>query len=208
MFIKDIMKTQLITLREDALIGEALQLMNKNRIRHLPIVDEKQGIVGIVSDRDIREASPSSLEQTHDRFLHFPVGEIMTKNVVTGSPLDSIEDVAASFYEYKISCLPITQNEKLIGIVTETDLLCVFIELTGAHQPGCRIEVRVDNSAGMLSDVTAIIAKLQINIISVFVYPDTDENFKVLVIRMQVMNPKNAIRELTAKGYHVLWPMI
>ena len=114
----------------------------------------------------------------------------MKKNVITGHPLDFVEEVAAVFYEHKISCLPIINDRKLVGIVTETDLLQTLVELTGANQPGSQIEVRVPNHSGKLSEITSIIKKRKANILSVLVYPDKkDEQYKILVIRVQTMNP-------------------
>ncbi|NTW73038.1 MAG: CBS domain-containing protein [Eubacteriaceae bacterium] len=208
MFVENVMNTDLITLKMDSSIADAVVLMNKNRIRHLPVIDDNKKLVGIISDRDIRDASPSILNIGDKSYLHQPVSDIMTRNVITGSPLDFIEDVASSFYEYKISCLPITKNDILIGIVTETDLFRTFIELTGAHQPGSRIEIRISNQPGGLSAVSAIIAQHNINIISVFVYPDKDQDYRILVIRLQVMNPTSAVKDLISKGYDVLWPKI
>ncbi|MBF7096484.1 CBS and ACT domain-containing protein [Alkalibacter mobilis] len=207
MFVENIMIKDIITLREDSKISEAIILMQKNRIRHIPVIDDNNRILGIISDRDLRDASPSILVNTEDRsYLERPVSEIMTENVITGSPLDFIEDVASSFYEYKISCLPITRNDKLLGIITESDLLKTFVELTGAQQPGSRLEVLVDNSAGMLSDLTAEIAKKGINIISIFVYPGNDEYQRLLVFRLKIMNPAELVKTLKEKGYEVAWP--
>ena len=76
--------------------------------------------------------------------------------LITGHPLDFVEEIGAIFYEHKISCLPIVKERKLVGIITQTDLLHTLVELTGAHQPGSQIEIKVPNQAGVLSEITNV----------------------------------------------------
>lgn len=83
-----------------------------------------------------------------------------------------------------------------------------LVKLTGAHQPSSQIEIQVKNEPGILGKVVAIFSELHINIVSVLVYPAKDENEKVLVFRIQTMNPLRVIEALEKKGYHVLWPNI
>ncbi|GGJ67859.1 acetoin utilization protein AcuB [Anoxybacillus voinovskiensis] len=207
MIVEQIMKTNVATLQPHQTIAEAMQLLKQHRIRHLPIVDEEQHVVGIVTDRDIRDVSPSIFHACeHLEDFEKPVSTIMKTDVITGHPLDFVEEVAALFYEHRISCLPITKDGKLVGIITETDLLYTLVQLTGAHQPGSQIEVKVPNLSGMLSEVTAVFAKRNVNIASVLVYPDKDERYKILVFRIQTMNPIQVIADLKSAGYTVLWP--
>ncbi|MCA1032370.1 acetoin utilization AcuB family protein [Bacillus timonensis] len=207
MIVEQIMKTDVATLSPSDKISDAIRLLHEKKIRHIPIVDKNDSVVGIVSDRDVRDASPSIFQKTEDQdFENLIIENIMTKNVITAHPLDFVEEISAVFYEQKIGCLPVIQSKKLVGIVTETDLLYTLIQLTGAHQPGSQIEVKVENKAGMLSDVANIIKKRETNITSVLVYPDRNEDFKVLVFRVQTMNPLGIISDLIEEGYHVLWP--
>lgn len=130
----------------------------------------------------------------------------MKTDIIVGHPLDFVEEVAALFYEHRIGCLPIVNGGKLVGIITETDLLHTLIQLTGAHQPGSQIEIKVPNEAGMLSKAASIISNRHVNIASVLLYPDSDPNYKILVFRVQTMNPINLIHDLKKAGYTVLWP--
>jgi acetoin utilization protein AcuB len=87
--------------------------------------------------------------------------------------------------------------------------LRTMVELTGAHQPGSQIEIRVANITEALCDITAIIQKRKANILSVLVYPDKkDDHYKILVIRVQMINPIGLIEDFKRTGYHVLWPNI
>jgi len=206
--VEEIMKTNVATLTTQNKIADAIQLMGEKKIRHIPIVNEQQNVVGLITDRDIRDANPSSFyAEEHRDILQKPLHTIMQTNIITGHPLDFVEEIAAVFYEHHISCLPIVKENKLAGIITETDLLRTLVELTGAHQPGSVIEVRVRNMTGVLSDVTSVIKKRNASIQSVLVYPDKkDENYKHLVIRLRTMNPMNIIEDLKTAGHTVLWP--
>jgi acetoin utilization protein AcuB len=208
MIVEEIMKTEIVTVTPTVSIADTMRLMESKKIRHIPVIHSNQQLVGIVTLSDIRDAAPSIFRaDEHLEDLQKPVESIMKKDVITAHPLDFVEEIAAVFYEHKIGCLPITKDQKLVGIVTETDLLRTLVELTGAHQPGSQIEIRVPNLAGKLSDITSIIKKRKANILSVLVYPDKkDDQFKVLVIRLQTMNPTALIEELKQSGHDVLWP--
>jgi acetoin utilization protein AcuB len=208
LIVEEIMKTQVATLTTQNTILDAVQLMEQKIIRHIPIVNEDQHVVGIITDRDIRDATPSIFyAEEHRDVLQMPVQTIMKTDIITGHPLDFVEEIAALFYEHHISCLPILKDKKLAGIITETDLLHTLVKLTGAHQPGSQIEIRVPNIAGMLGDIASVIRNRRANILSVLVYPDQkDDQYKILVLRLQTMNPINVIGDLKDAGYNVLWP--
>jgi acetoin utilization protein AcuB len=208
MIVEEIMKTEIVTVTPTVSIAETMRLMETKKIRHIPIIDGEQQLVGIVTLSDIRDAAPSIFRANeHVEDMQNPVDTIMKKDVITGHPLDFVEEIAALFYEHKIGCLPITNGRKLVGIVTETDLLRTLVELTGAHQPGSQIEIRVPNLAGKLSDITSLIKNRKANILSVLVYPDKkNDQYKILVIRLQTMNPTLLIQDLKQSGYDVLWP--
>ncbi|AIY05030.1 acetoin utilization protein [Planococcus sp. PAMC 21323] len=207
MLVEEIMKTDVYTLRSDQTVQDVMDLFKDKRVRHAPIVDNGK-VVGIVTDRDLKEAVPS-------RFTVSPKGEpykktvaeIMTANPVIAHPLDFVEEVAMIFYEHKIGCIPVVSNEKLVGFLTETDLLYTFIELTGAHQPGSQIEVRVDDRSGVLYEVSKVFHQQHVNVLSVLVYPDrVNKESKILVFRIQTMNPLAIIKELRKENFDVLWP--
>lgn len=203
MIVQEIMKKNVITLSPIDTVAKAKLLMFENRIRHLPVIDEKRAVVGLITRADIyRNILADGAE---NRKL---VSEIMNKDVITGHPLDFVEEVSSIFYEHKIGCLPIVQKQELVGIITETDMLHTLVQLTGANQPGSQLEIRVPNKTGMLSEVASIIKDRNVNILSVLVYPSTDEAHKTLVFRVQTMNPLILIEDLKAHHYDVQWPRI
>lgn len=208
MIVEEIMKTDVATLSPTDTIADAMALMEIRKIRHIPVINHDSHLVGLVTVAKIREATPSIFHANeHPDILKKPLQTIMERDVITGHPLDFVEETAALFYEHKISCIPIINDRKLVGIITETDLLRTMIELTGVHQPGSQIEIRVPNISGALSDVADIIRKRNANILSVLVYPDNqDQAFKILVLRVQLMNPTGLIQDLKQAGHQVLWP--
>jgi acetoin utilization protein AcuB len=207
MIVEEIMKRNVITLLSDATIKDAINIIKKHSIQHIPIVDEQNKVLGIVSDRDLRDATPSIFHsEDHLEDLDKPISSIMKKKVICAHPLDFVEELSSIFFDHKIGCIPITEGNKLVGIITKTDMLYTLIQLTGANQPSSQIEVQVENVAGKLADVATIIRSMKTNIISVLVYPGKVEGCKVLVFRVQTMNPTKIIHKLTKEGYKVLWP--
>jgi acetoin utilization protein AcuB len=171
-------------------------------------VNAENHLVGLVTVAKIREATPSIFHANeHLEDMKKTIDTIMEHDVITGHPLDFVEEVAGLFYEHKISCMPIINNQKLVGIITETDLLRTMVELTGVNQPGSQIEIKVPNITGVLSDIAGVISKRKANILSVMVYPDKEDNHnKIIIVRVQLMNPTGLIEDLKKAGYHVLWP--
>jgi len=207
MRIEDIMRKKVITASPATTIGEALLLLRANRIRHLPVVEQDQ-LVGLISDRDLREALPSRLltHEDDNTVLHKPVAAIMRREVITGHPLDFIEDAAAQVYEHKIGSLPIVDGGRLVGMITETDLFSSLIELFGVNKPSSHIEVEVEDRVGVLAEVSQVFRDAQVNICSVLVYPGKNPPFKNLVFRAQTIDPRPLIQMLTEKGFTVVWP--
>lgn len=210
MIIEDVMRKKVMAMLPTNTIEDAIKLMKAQNIRHLPIVDKNHNLVGLVTASRLREASPSIFHiNEHLEDLQKPLANIMRTDIIYGHPLDFVEEVAGLFYEHRISCLPITKDNKLVGIITETDLLRTLVELTGAHQPGSQIEIRTANISGALRDIATIIQKRKAAILSVLVYPDKkDDHFRILVIRVQMINPAGLIQEIKNAGHQVLWPTL
>ncbi|MBZ5750131.1 acetoin utilization AcuB family protein [Metabacillus rhizolycopersici] len=209
MIVRQIMNKNVITLSSKDTIRLALETMKQNRIRHIPIVKENDCLVGIITERDVKDASPSIFQRgLNEDFLNKPIKSIMSTNLITGHPLDFVEEIAAVLIEHKIGCLPILQDGRLVGLLTETDLLHTFVKLTGADQPASHIEIKVPNVAGMLAEVSSIFQRRGVNIASVLIYPDSVNQYKILVFRVQTMNLTMIINDLQTEGFEVLWPNI
>ncbi|QTN00099.1 CBS domain-containing protein [Sediminibacillus dalangtanensis] len=208
MLVEEIMKTEVITLTPNATIAEALHILNEHPIRHIPIVNSEKQVVGIVSDRDVRDASPSIFQQDNvSDELHNSIHSIMSTPVVTVHPLDFVEEIAAIFYEQEFACVPVVRENRLVGIVTEKDMLYTLIQLTGTNVQSSQLEVKVPDRAGILPEVANIFGRRKVNITSVLIYPyKSDRQYKILVFRFQTMNPLPIKADLKAAGYQVLGP--
>jgi acetoin utilization protein AcuB len=207
MLIEEIMKTDVYSLQPDQTVQDVVDLFEEKRIRHAPVLENGK-VVGVVTERDLKDALPSRFSVSPKiNAYEKNVSEIMAKNPITAHPMDFVEEIALVFYEQKIGCLPVVSQDKLVGFLTETDLLYKYIELTGAHQPGSHIEIRVPNRSGVLYEVSKVFYNHQVNVLSVLVYPDkTNSSNKVLVFRVQTMNPLAIINDLQKEGFDVLWP--
>ncbi|WP_164668342.1 acetoin utilization AcuB family protein [Virgibacillus doumboii] len=208
MLVEEIMKSNIVTLPPTATIAEALQLLQEHHIRHIPITDQEKQVIGIVSDRDVSDASPSVFDKNRDQNeLKNEIQSIMSHPVLTVHPLDFVEEVARVFYEEEFACLPVVSDNKIVGIITEKDMLHTFIQLTGTNVQSSQIEIKVPHKPGILPEVASIFGERKTNITSVLVYPYNDDpNFKILVFRIQTMNPMPVIQDLRNAGYELMWP--
>jgi acetoin utilization protein AcuB len=133
MRVRDVMKSAVLSVIPTTPVAEARQLMERERIRHLPVMDGTR-IAGIVSDRDIRLNLPSpattlSVWEMNALLLKLTVGDIMTPAVVTIRPDSGVDAAAELMVAHRFGALPVTEDGRLVGIVTETDLLRALIRL-------------------------------------------------------------------------------
>lgn len=211
LLVNEMMNKNVVTLKPTDTIGKAIQLFREKNIRHLPVINEDDHCIGIISDRDIRSAVPSSLLQFEEmsKVLNQTVDTIMVKDVITVHPLDFFEEAAVLFNQYRIGCLPVESENKLVGIITQTDIIQTFITLTGTDQPGSQIEVRLHNQTGQLAELTRLISNENINILSVLIYPDQiHPNDNIIVLRLSTINPLPVIKSLENHGVEVIFPKL
>jgi acetoin utilization protein AcuB len=165
------MSRPVITTHADVPILDAYDLMQKENIRRLPVVDREGKLIGMVSEREILQASPSqatslSIWELNYLMAKISVDEIMTKEVITVEADTPLEEAALLMADHKIGGLPVMKDGKMVGIVTETDLFKVFLELMGARDPGVRLAVLVRNVPGELAQLTKAILDLNGNIVA------------------------------------------
>lgn len=199
------MRTSLITLNKDATLAQARELLHTHRIRHLPVA-EGDHLLGILTDRDIRRVSPSSTAGlSPDREAAFlaqiPVSHAMVTDVHTVSPFTTIEEAARLMIEHKIGCLPVTEADRLVGIITETDILSVLVDVMGISEPSVRMELTLPDRPGALAEVTRIIATHQVNICSTITMPHWEVGKRLAIIRLKTINPQPILKDLAAAGF-------
>jgi acetoin utilization protein AcuB len=135
MKVKDLMRTNVISLRIGDTLGVAEDIMTMGRVRHLPVVDEENRVVGLVSQRDLFRASVSSVlgfdrAKEHEWLGQIKVRDVMTKQVVTVASEAGVAEAVEKFISDKIGCLPVAdEHGKLVGLLTETDCLRCFRDL-------------------------------------------------------------------------------
>ncbi|GGE77343.1 CBS and ACT domain-containing protein [Priestia taiwanensis] len=206
MLVEEIMTQDIITLHSTDTIETAYKTMVQHSIRHLPIVDDEYKLVGIISDRDIRDAAPSIFHQEFSlNLFQEPIGKIMIQEVFTCHPLDCVEEVSLIFFEQKVSCLPVLNGGKLVGLLTGSDCLRSVLTLTGVHTPSSRIEIKAKNEPHMLNNITRFFTKRHINMVSILVYPHQESDYNVFIVRFQSLNPLSLINQLKQEGYTVRW---
>ncbi|GAN32443.1 MAG: CBS domain-containing protein [Candidatus Brocadia sp. AMX2] len=135
MLVKDVMKTQLVTLNADSKLGFANDIMYLGRIRHLPVV-KGENVVGILTQRDLYRASLTSIltnwKENKEFLDSIKVSDVMTKNVITIAPDATIEEAAQIMIDKKVGGLPVVKDKnKLLGMITETDVLQYFVDESG-----------------------------------------------------------------------------
>ncbi|MEE4240877.1 MAG: CBS and ACT domain-containing protein [Desulfopila sp.] len=210
MYVGRIMRTKLITVTPGTSLEDASILIKKKKIDHLPVVNESGRLVGILSDRDLKQywASPATTLSTHElNYLlqQVIVEMIMVKTVITISPNTTIERAALIMQENDINALPVMENDTLVGIITSTDVMGVLLSAIGISDDSVRIGVMVRDSIGALADVSDILRKEDVNIQSLFSWPESDyEGVFQLVMRIPKNDDQKAINALMDHGYKVI----
>jgi acetoin utilization protein AcuB len=199
MLVQDIMQSRVITVTPYTGLAEALGIVRARGIRHLVAVDG-DGLAGIVSDRDLKQAG--ALDPRPDEWT---IGDIMTRPVITIEPGAPIEDAAHLMLAEKISALPVTRGGRLVGIVTETDVLRLFVKALGATEPSSRIDVVLPPSAGALPDAVAAVQAAGAPVASIVTLPGA-EGARDAVIRVGTIDPRAAVAALAGRGYAVKTP--
>lgn len=206
MLVEKVMQKPVLTISPEVPVYEALQLVRDRNIRHLPVVDGS-GLVGIVSDRDLRDACPSCLEHGNMQILqNTPVQSIMRTKVITIHPLDFVDEAVKLIYQHKIGCLPVVSRGQVVGIVSETDLLNHLVDMFGLLQPGSYLEVDIPDRPGVLAEIATIIKEHEVNVSSVLLCPGASGR-KCLVMRIQALNISKILQDIEQAGYRISWPV-
>lgn len=171
MLVGERMSHPVITVYPETSMQDALHLMHTEHIRLLPVVDKKGVLVGIVAERDLVQASPSdattlSVWEVSYLTSKITVQKLMTTKVITVSEDTPLEEAARIMADNKLTGLPVVRGEKLVGIITETDLFRIFLELLGARQSGVRVSATVADEPGKLSEISTAIHAAGGNIIA------------------------------------------
>jgi acetoin utilization protein AcuB len=211
MFVTNRMTPNPIVITSITTVADASEIMRKNRIRRLPVVDGGK-LVGIITDRDLREVSPSSATTLSIFELNYllakmKVKDVMKRNVLTITADATIEEAALIMYKEKIGGLIVLDNNgKVCGVITETDIFKCFVDLMGLPQGKTRITLDVTDKIGLLHKVTGVFKDMGINIGSLVSrrVGEGQEAKNELVIRADVENVEALTEKLAENGFPIL----
>ncbi len=206
MLVGERMSHPVITIPPDLPIVDALNLMKRERIRRTPVVKDGK-LVGIVSDKDLLNASPSpatSLSVWEMNYLlsKITVRDVMTRDVMTVSEDTAIEQAARIMADNKIGGLPVMRGETITGIITETDLFKIFLELMGAREDGVRVTALIQDEHGKLAKLTQAISSAGGNFIAFGQFSGEDTTNRLVTFKVSDLDPdqlREAIEPLVVK---------
>ena len=195
MLIKGWMTTEVITIDEDTSMMKAGQIMKENAISRLPVMREGK-LAGIITDRDIKEASPSKATTLDVHELYYLLSElrvkdIMSRNLITCGPEDTVEKAAVVMLENKVSGLPIVDGSgKLVGIITKGDVFKVLISITGIYRGGVQFAFNLPDKPGTIKQVADVIRSYGARMVSILTsYDSCEEDCRHVFIRIMDMEP-------------------
>ncbi len=214
MFVTERMSKDLITAGPDMTIFEARKIMTEKGIRHLPIVDPAGKLIGIVTDRDIRDAMPSTLlkkvdyEITLGKIMNYPVADIMTKNPLSIYAYYTIQDSLLVMQQKKVGALPvIDQDGHLKGILSTRDLLRAFVNVLNIDEPGSLLCIVVKEKQGQMKRIVDIITEEKISLGSVLVARVWDKEKRAVFPYLLTNNVINVKKKLLENGFELIDPM-
>lgn len=175
MLVGERMTRNPVTILETASIDEGIHLMRERKVRRLPVLDAEGNMVGIVSDKDLLHAAPSpatslSVYELHYLLAKLSVKQVMAHPVITVTADTPLEEAARIMADKKIGGLPVVEDGKLTGIITETDIFKILVELLGARKPGLRLTCEMLDRKGTVARLTQAIASRDGNIISLVIH--------------------------------------
>jgi acetoin utilization protein AcuB len=190
MLVGERMTRRPITVGKDVPINEALSLMRDEKVRRLPVLDKNGKLVGIVAEKDLLYASPSpatslSMYELHYLLSKIEVEDVMTKKVITVEEDTPLEEVARIMADNKIGCAPVMRGRELVGIVTETDIFKVLLEMMGARDHGVRVTLNVPARVGVLAGITRALADIGANLVALGTFKGDDPAHAIIATKVQ-----------------------
>ena len=190
MLVGERMSKPAITISPGVSVPEAHQLMREKNIRRLPVINKRDRLVGIISNEDVVNASPSpatslSIWEINYLINKLEVKEIMTTEVITVEVTDTIEKAARLMADHKIGGLPVLDQDQVVGVITETDLFKLFMELAGSRDPGLRLTLLIPNRIGEIAQLTQAISEAGGDIIALGIYEAEDPDQGELFLKLK-----------------------
>jgi acetoin utilization protein AcuB len=207
MYVKSRMTANPYSIAINAPINEVIELMREHNLKRVPVVDG-ENVVGVLTHSDLEKVSPTkattlSIYELNYLLSKTKVRDAMTKNVITISPDALLEEAALIMRENRIGTLPVVKDNKLVGIITESDIFDAFIDLLGFREEGSRIAVEAKDVPGALADITEIFNSYGSNITHLATYRGNGGKSDV-VIRTDTLNTDEIEKKLEEQKYKIL----
>jgi acetoin utilization protein AcuB len=208
MLVGERMSRPVISVSPETPINDALAMFKKEHIRRAPVMSDGK-LVGIISQGDLLNASPSpvttlSIWEMNYLLSKVTVKRVMSKKVITVDIDTPIEEAARIMADKKIGGLPVVDGDKVVGVITETDLFKVFLELMGARDKGIRVTATIDDKPGELAKVTKAIADAGGNFISFGFFSGQDASTKVLTFKVEGIQ-KEKVKQVLGNTVKKFW---
>ena len=214
MFVDKSMRKNVVTMGPDESIVKAKELMTTNKIRHIAIVEEDNTLIGIVSDRDIRSAMPSSClpeverKQEEERIGKTKISEIMTRKPMTISPTNTLEDALLMMEKVRVGAFPVVDDKgKIVGMLSIRDLMRAFINVLGIHEPGRLLCILADDKLGTTKKIVDAISEEKIPFGSILVARHWEEGKRAVFPYLLTVNVAHVKKKLEALGFKLLNPL-
>lgn len=206
MFVKQIMTPDPITVKPDTGILEAANLMKEKKIRRLPVVKGEK-LVGIITEMDILKVQPSqattlSVFEVNYLLTKMTVNDVMTKKPLTVDADATLEEAALIMRENEVGGLPVLKDNRLVGVITESNIFDAFIDLLGLKRAGTRLTIEVQDRPGILAEIGEITARENANVISFAAYYP-DPKTSLLVVRLDTTNVDKICLEIEKLGHKI-----
>ena len=199
MLVGDWMSKNVSTATEDVSMIKAGRMLRERKIRRLPVVDKEGRLVGIVSERDLRAASPSKATTLDMHELYYllseiKVGDIMTKRVITVGPDDTVEKAAVLMLRHNVGGMPVVDDKGLVvGVITDSDIFKVLVSITGVLSGGLQFAFELPNVAGSLKSILDDLKAHDVRILSILTnYDDDAPETRKVYIRVRPMDDAKA----------------
>lgn len=207
MFVGNRMTRNPVTVSENTPVLEAGEIMRKQGFSRLPVTRDGK-LIGIVTDMDIIRVSPSpattlSVFEVNYLLSKLTLKEVMTKSPKMIGPEATLEEAAVLMRDNGIGALPVVQDGKLVGIITESDIFDAFISLMGLREAGSRVTLDIEDRVGVLAEITQMIKDRGINIVTMATSTYPEGRRGELILRLDTRDPAPLVKEFEARGYRV-----
>lgn len=208
MYVKDIMVTSITTTSKDTSVSKALDIMQSNNFHRLPVVDDNNYLIGLLTESIIAKNTPNDASSLSIYELNYllnklKVEDVMIKDVHTIHPDSLLEEAAVKLRSHDIGCLPVVDDDnKLIGIITQNDIFDAFVDILGYHPVATRYVINIqEDKPGIMHEVSKCFAEENISITRLAVY-HTDRGIELLVVT-NGLKSDSIIKLLQENGYNV-----